>query len=249
MSIFLQILFATIIVSCISLIGVFTLAVRKEALEKVLILILGFAAGGLMGSAFLHLLPEAVESSVSVQNVFAYTLIGFCFFFLMERYFYWRHCHEDACDVHAFTYLSLVGDSIHNFLDGLLIAASFMTNTALGISTTIAVIIHEIPQEMGDFSILIYGGFKTSKALLFNFMTALTAVAGAVLGYFLLEKMGSLSSLLVPFTAGGFIYIASSDLIPEIHKHKHNNRANLSFLMFIAGLVLMYVLKMSLHTV
>ena len=165
----LWILSATILVSLISLIGVFTLAMKTKILDRILFLLVGFAAGGLIGGAFLHLLPEAIEQCAGDQ-VFIYALIGFTAFFLMERYLYWRHCHQGVCDVHTFTYLNLVGDGVHNFTDGLIIAASFVTDFRLGLVTTLAVIFHEIPQEMGDFGILVDGGFTKSRALFFNFI-------------------------------------------------------------------------------
>lgn len=239
---FIWILGASIFVSAISLIGVFVIAINKELLDKMLILMVGLGVGGLMGGAFLHLLPEAMELS-SGNDIFLYTLIGFSFFFLMERYFYWRHCHEGVCEVHTFTYMNLFGDGIHNFLDGILIAASFTADIKLGIATTFAIILHEIPQEIGDFGILLYGGFTKRRALFFNFLCGAVAIAGAIIGYFLSGWVANFSVFLIPFTAGGFIYIASSDLIPELHKQKNAKRANLSFLMFLAGLVLMYLLR------
>jgi len=161
----------------------------------------------------------------------------------MERYFYWRHCHDGVCDVHAFTYLNLIGDGIHNFTDGLIIAASFVTNFRLGIVTTLAVIFHEIPQEMGDFGILVYGGLKKSRALFFNFICALSAILGALTEYFLSTVTRNISLFLISFTAGGFIYIAASDLIPELHRQKDTQRANIAFLAFILGLVFMAFAK------
>lgn len=236
------ILSATVLVSLISLIGIFTLGVKTKVFDKILVLLVGFAAGGLIGGAFLHLLPEAIEEC-GCNVVFIYTLIGFTAFFLMERYFYWRHCHNGVCDVHTFTYLNLIGDGVHNFTDGLIIAASFTTDIKLGIVTTLAVILHEVPQEMGDFGILVYGGFSKSKALLFNFLCALTAVLGAVVGYALSGITENFSLFLISFTAGGFIYIAASDLLPELHKQKDVNRANLAFGTFILGLIFMALVK------
>ncbi|MBU0693502.1 MAG: ZIP family metal transporter [Candidatus Omnitrophica bacterium] len=241
--IFIHILSATILVSLISLIGIFTLGIKTKIFDKLSILLVGFAAGGLIGGAFLHLLPEAVEQSKG-DIVFFYALLGFTIFFLMERYFYWRHCHDGACDVHSFTYLNLIGDGLHNFTDGLIIAASFLTDFKLGVVTTLAVIFHEIPQEMGDFGILVYGGFSKRRALFFNFICSLSAVLGACLGYILSGIIENISLFLIPFTAGGFIYIASSDLIPELHKQKDTKRANLAFIAFILGLVFMGLAKM-----
>ncbi|MDA7857998.1 ZIP family metal transporter [bacterium] len=232
------ILSATILVSLISLIGIFTIGVKKEFFDKILVLLVGFAAGGLIGSAFLHLLPEATKQCES-DIVFLYAAIGFTTFFLMERYLYWRHCHEGACDIHIFTYLNLIGDGVHNFTDGLIIAASFVADFKLGIVTTLAVIFHEIPQEMGDFGILVYGGFKKSKALFFNFICALFSILGAIIGYFLANITGNVLLFLISFTAGGFIYIAGSDLIPELHKQKSAKRANIAFITFVLGIVFM----------
>ena len=152
--VFVWIISAVVLVSAISLIGVFTFGIKSKVFDKILFLLIGFAAGGLIGGAVLHLLPEAIEAQES-RFVFLYALIGFTAFFLMERYFHWRHCHEGKCDIHAFTYLNIIGDGAHNFVDGLVIAASFMTDIKLGVVTTLAVIFHEIPQEMGDFAILV----------------------------------------------------------------------------------------------
>jgi len=231
-------LIATALVSVISLIGIVTFSIKGKAFDKIIMIVVGFAAGGLIGGAFLHLLPEAAEK-LGPEKVFLYALIGFSMFFLMERYFHWRHCHDGVCDVHPFTYLNLIGDGIHNFTDGLVIAASFSMDFKLGVVTTLAVIFHEVPQEIGDFGILVYGGFSKLKALFFNFLCAVTAFAGAIIGYLLSNITGDISLFLLSFTAGGFIYIASSDLIPELHKQKESGRANMSFLAFIAGLIFM----------
>lgn len=243
---FIWILAATLLVSLVSLIGIFAFGIKSKLFDRILILLVGFAAGGLMGGAFLHLLPEAIAEG-GVERVFLYTLIGFTLFFLMERYLYWRHCHEGKCDIHIFTYLNLIGDGIHNFTDGLIIAASFVADTRLGIVTTLAVIFHEVPQEIGDFGILIYGGFSKLKALLFNFLCALGAVLGAIIGYVLANTTKNISLFLISFTAGGFIYIAASDLIPELHRQKSTKRANVAFLTFVLGLAFMALAKIILE--
>lgn len=236
------ILGATVLVSLISLIGIFTLGINAKVFDRILVLLVAFAAGGLIGGAFLHLLPEAIDRC-PCDLVFLYTLIGFTIFFLMERCLYWRHCHDGVCDVHTFTYLNLIGDGVHNFTDGLIIAASFMADLKLGIVTTLAVIFHEVPQEIGDFGILVYGGFSKAKALLFNFICALAAVLGAIIGYMLSGITENISIFLISFTAGGFIYIAASDLLPELHKQKDVKRANLAFITFILGLIFMALVK------
>lgn len=236
------ILGSTFLVSLLSLIGIITFIIKDSLLHKILFLLVGFAAGSLIGAAFLDLLPEALEHTSS-SNVFLLTIFGFVFFFILEKYLYWHHCHEGACEIHPFTYLNLIGDSFHNFFDGLVIAASFLTSIQVGVATTIAVISHEIPHELGNYSILVYGGFKKTKALFFNFLTALTAILGSLVGYFLVGKFSNLSSIILPLTAGGFIYIASSDLIPELHKERDVRRGNLALLFFLLGILFMLAMK------
>ncbi len=230
---------STTLVSLISLVGAATLFMKERLLERVLLAFVGFSAGTLMGGAFLDLLPEALEHSESV-GIFSYLIVGFTLFFLLEKFLYWRHCHRGRCDVHAFTYLNLIGDGIHNLLDGLVIAASFVANLQLGFVTTFAVISHEVPQELGDFGILVYGGFSRSRALVFNFLSGLTAVLGALIGYLLFPYAGNLSALLLPFAAGGFIYISGSDLIPELHRETDAKKSILSFAFFLAGIAVMW---------
>lgn len=244
--ILIWILSATTLVSLISLVGILTFGLKTKVFDKILFLLVGFAAGGLIGGAFLHLLPEALEQC-GCDLVFFYVLIGFTFFFLMERYLYWRHCHEGVCDLHTFTYLNLIGDGVHNFTDGLIIAASFMTDLKLGIVTALAVIFHEIPQEIGDFGILVYGGFSKRRALFFNFVCALMAVLGALTGYALSSLTKNISLILVSLTAGGFIYIAASDLIPELHRQKETRRANMAFFAFILGVAFMALTRMAME--
>lgn len=237
---------STILISLISLVGVFTLSLKDKILDEILLLLVGFSAGTLAGGAFLHLLPESLEKLPGGET-FVYALVGFTVFFLMERILYWRHCHEGHCDVHAFSYLNLFGDGLHNFIDGLVIAGSFLGGIPLGIATTVAVVTHEIPQEIGDFAVLIYGGFSKGRALFYNLLSGLTAVAGGVIGYFLATTIAGFSAALLPLTAGGFIYIAASDLIPELHKEKDANKSNLAFILFIFGLLFMWLMKQLTH--
>ncbi len=236
------ILGSTILISLISLLGVIFIALNENALQNLLLVMVGLAAGGLMGGALFHLLPESLEHAKSM-TVFLYTGLGFVLFFLLERVFFWRHCHEGKCDVHAFTYLSVLGDGIHNFVDGVTIAVSFSLSLSLGLFAALAIILHEIPQEIGDFAILVYGGFSKLKALLLNFMTACTAVIGALIGFFFASYAANLSLVFLPFAAGGFLYIASSDLIPELHKERDFKKSNLSFVFFLLGLLVMWLAK------
>lgn len=227
--------------SAISFVGIFALALKEGLLNRILLGLVGFSAGALMGGAFLHLMPEALERDSSV-SVFSFTILGFMLFFLLEKFLYWRHCHEGVCDVHIFTYLNLIGDGIHNFVDGLLLAVSFVVSIQLGIVTMLAVILHEIPQELGDFGVLIYGGLSKTKALFYNFLSALTAILGAFIGYYLSSYVENFTSILVPLAAGGFLYISGSDLIPELHREPDIKKSMLSFIFFLFGIMFMWVL-------
>lgn len=231
---------ASIAVSLVSLIGIFSLLFREGWFNKILILLIGFSAGGLIGGAFLHLLPQALEQG-EPQIIFAYLILGFISFFILEKYLHWRHCHEGVCTVHTFTYLNLIGDGIHNFSDGLVIGASFLVSIRFGIITALVIILHEIPQEIGDFGVLVYGGFSKLKALYYNFVIALTCILGTVIGYFISANMHNFSPFLLPFTAGGFIYIAACDLIPQLHKESSLKRSTLSLLAFSCGVLFIYM--------
>ncbi len=241
MSTLLWILVSTFSISIIAFIGILTLLIKEKLLKKILSFLVAFSAGVLMGNAFLHLMPMALENFTD-YNIFFYVLIGFIIFFLVEKVFYWHHCHEGKSPVRAFAYTSLFGDGVHNFIDGLIIAASFVINIRLGILTTFAIALHEIPQEIGDFAVLIYGGFEKRKALFFNFITALTAVLGGIVGFLLSNYAETFIIFLLPFAAGGFIYIAASDLIPEIKKEPDARKSLLNFAVFVFGILVMYAL-------
>jgi len=236
------IILATIVVSLLSFIGIVTLSLKEKKLNKILLFLIGLSAGTLMGGAFLHLLPEATEENTGL-DVFILVLVGFITFFIIEKVLHWRHCHKGECDVHTFTYMNLIGDSIHNFIDGLIIAASFITSVPLGITTTIAISTHEIPQEIGDFGVLIYGGFSKKKALLLNFLIALTAVLGGLTGYLISNLIDNMVLYILPFAAGGFIYIAATDLIPEIKKELNMKKYMATLLVFILGILIMWITK------
>ena len=243
MSVILNIIVATLLVSLISFIGVFTLSLKEKLLNKIILVLVALSAGALMGGAFLHLIPEAVEGAGQhVDEVFVFILIGFVLFLLVEKVLHCRHCHKGHCDIHTFAHMNLFGDAIHNFIDGLIIAAAFVTNFGLGVVTTIAVALHEIPQEIGDFGVLLHGGFKKAKALLLNFIIALTALLGGIIGFFIASE--KVIEFLLPFAAGGFIYIAASDLIPEIRKAASLKKGLLYFVVFVIGILIMYGVKL-----
>jgi zinc and cadmium transporter len=186
------------------------------------------------------LLPESVKISEGLDT-FLFILFGFILFFLIEKVLHWRHCHKGECQIHTFTYMNLIGDSIHNFIDGLIIATSFVISHPLGMTTTLAIALHEIPQEIGDFGVLIYGGFEKRKALILNFLTALTAILGGVIGFFITTMVENVKLFILPFAAGGFIYIAATDLIPEIRKETSLKKSMVYFGIFILGIFIMYV--------
>ncbi|MBN2145683.1 MAG: ZIP family metal transporter [Candidatus Aureabacteria bacterium] len=240
---FIWALLASVLVSIISLIGIVTLLLNQKQIDKILILLVGFGAGGLIGGAFLHLLPEGLEKIQDYHLTFLIVIFGFILFFILEKYFYWRHCHNGKCDIHVFTYMNLIGDAIHNFVDGLIIGGSFFTDFHLGVVTTAAIILHEIPQELGDFGVLLYGGFSRKKALYFNLLSAMTAVLGTLIGYLFSTYMTAFANLMLPFAAGGFIYIAACDLIPQLHKQPDIKQAVLSLICFILGILLMLLIK------
>jgi zinc and cadmium transporter len=236
-------LLSVIIVSIVSLTGIIAISIKKKLLDKLLILLVSLSAGVMIGDAFLHLIPEAAENGFTM-TLSLMILLGIVLFFILEKFIHWRHCHIHPSKKHPHSYviMNLVGDALHNFIDGLIIAGSYMVDIRLGMVTTIAVILHEIPQEVGDFGVLLHGGFSKLKAIFFNFLTALTAIIGAVVALTLGSTMASLPEYLIPFTAGGFIYIAASDLIPQIHQHKDKNlkQSVLELLVFIVGIIAMY---------
>lgn len=236
-------LISVFIVSLISFVGVLTLAIKQKNLKKILLFLVSFSTGALFGGAFLHLIPEALDSITSKSLIGMLILVGIMMFFILEKFVHWRHCHIPTSKhhPHPLTIMSLVGDGLHNFIDGLVIGSSYLVSPYLGLTTTMVIILHEIPQEMGDFGILIYGGYKRIKALLMNFLSALTAVLGTILALAIGSRIEGFAALLLPITAGGFIYIAGSDLIPELHKESDASKSILQFLSILAGVALIFV--------
>ncbi len=231
----------TFLISLFALVGITTLHIKHKSLDKILLALVSLSAGALMGGAFLHLLPEAVEGFGA--DIIVYTLLGFILFFLVEKGFHWRHCHKGKCNIHSFGYMNLIGDSIHNFIDGLIIAVSFVASVPLGIVTTIAIALHEIPQEIGDYGVLVYAGFSRYRALILNFVVALVVVLGGIVGYFASSFVGQFTMVLLPLAAGGFIYIAASDLIPEIRSIESLKHSVITFIVFLIGIGLMWAVK------
>lgn len=235
-------------VSAISVVVVFIFFWTNKKFERRLVYLLSLSAGGMIGSALFHLLPEAVEEAPDPMRVFVLTAIGFTIFFVLERLIHWHHCHDQSCSDHEpLGYVNLVGDAIHNFLDGIIMVTAFSIHTGLGVAVSLAVVFHEIPQEIGDYGVLLYAGFSKTKALAVNFLVALLAIVGVIVGYILLKSSIHVEPYLVPIAAGSFMYIAATDLIPEIHKHDRPREAWASLVIFCTALVFMYVLKVTLE--
>jgi len=259
--IYLYTLVSVSVVSLVSFVGIFTLSLQERLLQKYIFLLVSLAIGALLGDAFLHLIPESYEE-LDPTMVGLLVITGIFIFFVLEKILHWHHSHglEDVgCEdkyrehgggqdgernskVNPLGYIMLVSDSVHNFLDGIIIGASYFVSIEVGIATTIAVMLHEIPQEIGDFGILLHAGFSKMKALFLNFLSALAAFLGALCVLLLNEVIESTLPLLVPLVAGGFIYIASSDLIPELHKTKGVARSLFQLIAITIGIIVMFLL-------
>lgn len=246
------VIISVIIVSLVSLVGVVTL-LWKGKLEKILLLLVSLSAGTLFGGAFLHLLPEAIEKEGFSLTVSFLVLLGVMVFFILEMVIHWRHCHiyDEDTATHIRTHkaqhppahiapLNLMGDALHNFVDGLVIAGAYMASIPVGIATTIAVVIHEVPQEIADFGVLLYTGLSKRKALMLNYVSAAVAILGAIVGLVIGSKSDYFIRFILPFAAGGFLYIAGSNLIPELQKKCEVKDSLWNFVMLLVGIALMY---------
>ena len=244
MGVWLNSLVSVIIVSLISLVGIFTLLIKEDKIKKILLFLVSFSAGALFGGAFIHLLPEAVEEYGFSVKISVYLILGILIFFILEKFIHWRHCHIPTSKKHPHpvAFMNVIGDGLHNLIDGLVIGGSYMAGFSVGFATTIAVILHEVPQEIGDFGVLLHAGLSKTKALLFNFLSALTAVIGAIISLLIGAKIEGYSLILLPLTAGGFIYIAGSDLIPELHKENIPSKSFIQFIFIILGILVMLLL-------
>lgn len=243
------------IVSLVSLLGVFALSLKERILRRALFALVSLAAGALLGDAFIHLIPEAFESAAALPAALL-MIAGVLLFFVLEKFLHWHHYHgrehaggmhehgagEHVRAIHPTGYMILVSDGVHNFLDGAIIAAGFLVSVEIGIATTIAIVLHEIPQEIGDFAVLLNSGFSRMRAIFLNFVSALVAILGA-LSVLVLGEAGEIIVLgLIPIAAGGFIYIASADLIPEIHKTTRLAHSLFQFAAMVAGIGVMVIL-------
>ncbi len=229
------------IISIVSLVSIYALALSEKLLKKLLLYMVSFSTGALLGGALFHLLPEIVNEHGFTFKISIYIIIGILFSFIIEKFIHWRHCHKAEhihSHVHSFAYMNLFGDGVHNFIDGLIIGASYLVSIPVGITTTIAVVLHEIPQEIGDFGVLLHGGFSKKKALFLNFITAFTAMIGAIIALIIGSQNEHLTTFLIPFAVGSFLYIAAADLIPELHKETDTKKSFLQLVMLVAGIAL-----------
>lgn len=238
-------LLAVLITSLVSLIGIFTLFLKEDSLKTKLLFLVSLSAGALFGDAFLHLIPEALEES-GTSSAPLMILLGIIVFFVFEKVLHWHHHHAEDNDedikIHPVGPMVLVSDVIHNVIDGMVIAASFYVSPSVGIATTIAVMLHEIPHEIGNVSLLIHAGFSRMRAIIFNFISAGGALLGALFVVIFAEKADGLINSLIPFAAGTFIYIAGSDLVPELHKDIGIKKTLLQLLGITMGILAMALL-------
>ncbi|MCX7590131.1 MAG: ZIP family metal transporter [Kiritimatiellae bacterium] len=242
--IWLYALVSVVLVSLVSLVGIVSVTLGERTLRTMIFLTVSFATGGLFGDAFLHLLPEAYGHSDRPVMISMFVLGGIFLFFLLEKVLRWRHEHElrpNGALLHL-GQMNLIADGIHNLIDGILIGASYLVSVPLGVTTTIAVILHEIPQEIGDFGVLLHAGFRRPMALWFNFVSASLAILGALIALMVGTGIEGFATIMTPLAAGGFIYIAGSDLVPELQKEDDPRRSLLQFLAMSGGVILMLCL-------
>jgi len=244
MNVWIYSIVSVIIVSVISLVGIAFLSVKPARLQKILLVLVSFAVGALFGDAFFHLLPESIETLQNHTLIGGLIIGGILAFFILEKFLLWRHDHriqtDSETEIKPLGYMSLAADAFHNFIDGILIGSSYMVSPHLGLTTTIAVILHEIPQEIGDFGVLIHSGFSVKRALLLNFLTACAAIIGATVALYFGHSISGLSNYIIPFAAGGFIYLAGSDLMPELKKENTFKQSISQFVSIGLGIFLLY---------
>jgi len=240
-------LLSVALVSLISLIGAITISLSEKRVRGLIFALVALSVGALFGDVFIHILPELYEESTKPDSIAFYVLAGILLFFILEKFFHWHHshpCEEPHCEeehVKPVGNIILFSDALHNFIDGIIIGASYLISIPVGIATTIAVILHEIPQELGDFGVLLYSGYTKKKALFFNFLSASVAFLGVLIPLIFGGGDG-LANIILPIAAGGFIYIAGSDLIPELHGRPGLRIAFTQFIFIVIGITLMFLL-------
>lgn len=238
---------SVIAVSLVSLVGALTLLMEEKKLRRILFLLVALSVGALFGDAIIHLLPEIFATSSVPAVSSLYIIAGMLVFFILEKFLHWKHSHEvedehSESQIKPLGYLSLVADGLHNFIDGIIIGVSYLAGWQIGLASTIAVALHEIPQEAGDFGLLLHAGFSKRKALFFNFLSALVALVGTIVALAIGSWAGNFIFVALPIAAGGFIYIAGSDLVPELHKITDPRKSAVQFLAILVGVALMMLL-------
>ena len=239
--------FASVLtISLVSLTGVFALSLKEDFLRKYLFMFISLAVGALLGDSFIHIIPEALENFPNTNQAGLLIIAGLIIFFILEKFFHWHHHGEDREKTHinSMGKLVLFSDGIHNFIDGMIIGTSFILSVPVGIATTIAVVLHEIPQEVGDFAVLLHSGYSKTRALWLNFLSALSSVLGLTLILLLNQVEQTITLYFLPIAAGGFIYIAVADLIPELQKTKEVKYSILQLLAVILGVLAMLALTL-----
>jgi zinc and cadmium transporter len=233
-------------VSLLSLVGVAFISISEPRLKQIIFVMVSLAVGSLFGDAFIHLLPESFEKFESKAEGSLYVLAGIFLFFILEKFLLWRHQHilQGNDPIHPVGYMNLFADGVHNFIDGTIIGASYLVSLPVGIATTLAVIFHEIPHELGNFFVLLYAGFTKTRALFFNFLTGLFAILGTLLALLVGSRAEHFSLLMLPLAAGGFIYIAGSDLVPELNKEVELSKALVQLIAIAIGVGLMLLLTL-----
>jgi zinc and cadmium transporter len=233
------------LISLVSLVGAFGLSMKEELLKKYTFIFISLAVGALLGDAFIHIIPEVFEGATNTLYTSMMIIAGVLCFFVLEKILHWHHHSEDSVNhTHPVGNLILFSDGVHNFIDGVIIAASYLVSIPVGIATTSAVILHEIPQEIGDFAVLLHAGYTKKRALWLNFLSALSAILGALFLFSINATEGIANSTMLPFASGGFIYVAMSDLIPELHKKKEPGHSISQIATVLCGILAMLALTL-----
>lgn len=237
---------SSLLMSAIALVGSVTLVLKEQTLQRILLPLVALAAGSLIGGAFFHMIPAGIAQYGNNTAFYVWILAGFSTFFALEQLLHWHHCHRASASCKKpLTYLILIGDGLHNFIGGLAIAGAFVADIRLGIMAWLAAAAHEIPQELGDFGVLVHGGWGKRKALMFNVLSALTFLVGGLFTY--VASFNIDISFLIPFAAGNFIYIGASDLVPEVKGHENLRANSINFIAFLIGIALMLIIKLALE--
>ncbi|MBD3255801.1 MAG: hypothetical protein GF383_11960 [Candidatus Lokiarchaeota archaeon] len=254
------------LIGLLSLIGLFMISIKEKTLDGILFILVAFATGTILATALFDLIPEALHhleelnkegAALSESYVFFIVILGFVAFFIIERFIYWFHGHahqhedqlvcytnrlegteglESKKNIKSFVFLNLIGDGLHNFLDGVIIMVGFLSDFTTGIIITLAVLFHELPQEIGDFGILMYGGFTKQRALFYNFVSAMIAILGGIVAFILSGLVETFNLVFLAFSAGGFIYIACTELMPELLKQRNAKKSVVQTILFLCGL-------------